>query len=66
MGKTTAKEEKKVYTIQLEDDLGKVVIADEVVAVIAGLATMEIEGVASMAGDATKELISKYVPEKYT
>ena len=34
-------------------------IADEVVAVIAGLAAMEVDGVASMAGDATRELISK-------
>ena len=34
-------------------------IADEVVAIIAGLAAMEVEGVASMAGNATRELISK-------
>ena len=47
------------YTIDLENNLGEVVIADEVGAVIAGLATMEIEGVASMAGNATRELISK-------
>lgn len=47
------------YTIDLENNLGEVVIADEVVAVIAGLATMEVEGVASMAGNATRELISK-------
>ena len=59
MGKTTAKEENKVYTIQLEDDLGKVVIADEVVGVVAGLAAVEVEGVASMAGNITKDLISK-------
>ena len=59
MGKTTAKEVKKVYTIQLEDDLGKVVIADEVVGVVAGLAAVEVEGVASMAGNITKDLISK-------
>lgn len=53
------KEEKKVYTIQLEDNLGKVVVADEVVGVIAGLAAVEVEGVASMAGNITKDLISK-------
>ena len=34
-------------------------IADEVVAIIAGLAAMEVEGVASMAGNATREIISK-------
>ena len=53
------KDERNNYTIQLEDNLGEVVIADEVVGVIAGLAAVEVEGVASMAGDATKELISK-------
>lgn len=58
MGKLV-KDEKCVYTIQLEDNLGKVVVADEVVGVIAGLAAIEVEGVASMAGDITKDLISK-------
>lgn len=47
------------YKIALENNQGEVVIADEVVAVIAGLAAMEVEGVASTAGDITKELISK-------
>ena len=54
-----AREEKSSYTIQLENNLGDVVIADEVVGVIAGLAAVEVQGVASMAGDVTKELISK-------
>ena len=53
------KDERNNYTIELEDNRGEVVIEDEVVAVIAGLAAMEVEGVASMAGNATKELISK-------
>ena len=53
------KDERNNYTIELEDNNGEVVIADEVVAVIAGLAAMEVEGVASMAGNATRELISK-------
>lgn len=54
-----AKDERTVYTIKMEDNQGEVVIMDEVIAVIAGLAAMEIDGVASMAGNATKELISK-------
>ena len=54
-----AKDERTVYTIKMEDNQGDVVIADEVIGVIAGLAAIEIEGVASMAGNATKELISK-------
>ena len=53
------KEERNNYTITLEDNRGEVVIADEVVAVIAGLAAREVEGVASMVGNVTKELISK-------
>lgn len=55
MGKEISNE----YTIQLENNRGEIVIADEVIAVITGLAAMEVEGVASMAGNATRELISK-------
>ncbi len=40
-------------------NVGEVKIADDVVAVIAGIAATEVEGVASMAGNITKELISK-------
>lgn len=54
-----AKDERTVYTIKMNDDQGDVVIVDEVIAVVAGLAAVEIDGVASMAGNATKELISK-------
>lgn len=53
------KNERNNYTIHSDESLGEVQIADEVVAVIAGIAAMEVEGVASMAGNATKELISK-------
>ena len=42
-----------------EDILGEVHVADEVVAIIAGLAATEVEGVASMAGNITNELVSK-------
>ena len=54
-----SKEEKNTYTIKTDENLGEVKIADEVVAIIAGLAAMEVKGVASMAGNATRELISK-------
>ena len=53
------KEERSTYTIKMDASLGEVKIADEVVAIIAGLAAMEVDGVASMAGNATRELISK-------
>ena len=39
--------------------LGEVKIADEVVAVIAGIAATEVEGVDSMAGNPTKEIVGK-------
>lgn len=54
-----SKEEKNTYTIKTEENLGEVKIADEVVAVIAGLAAMEVDGVASMAGSSPKDLASK-------
>ena len=53
------KEVNNDYTIQLENNRGEIIIADEVIAVITGLAAMEVEGVASLAGNATRELISK-------
>ena len=34
-------------------------IADEVIAIIAGLAASEVQGVSSMAGNATRDLIEK-------
>jgi len=54
-----SKEERNTYTIQTEENLGEVKIADEVVAIIAGLAATEVEGVSSMTGNATRELVSK-------
>ena len=54
-----AKKKKNTYTIQSDTSLGEVKIADEVVAIIAALAATEVEGVASMAGNITNELISK-------
>ncbi len=41
--------------------LGEVQIADEVVAIIAGLAATEVEGVGSMAGNITNELVENWV-----
>ena len=55
-----SKEEKRgVHMIHADGQLGEVQIADEVVATIAGLAATEVEGVASMAGNGTEELIGK-------
>lgn len=54
-----AKDERNIYTIQNDASKGEVKIADEVVAIIAALAATEVEGVASMAGNITNELIGK-------
>ena len=54
-----AKDERNTYTLQNDERLGEVKIADEVVAIIAALAATEVDGVASMAGNITNEVIGK-------
>ena len=54
-----SKEERNTYKIEYDGNLGEVQIADEVVAVIAGIAAMEVDGVSSMAGTTTREIISR-------
>ena len=51
-------ESRKTFDIK-SDQPGEVKIADEVVAIIAGLATTEVEGVSSMAGNITNEIVSR-------
>ena len=51
-------EDRRGYKIR-EDRLGEIQIADEVVAIIAGLAATEVEGVSSMAGNITNDLVSR-------
>ena len=51
-------DDRMVYSIK-EDNLGEVNIADEVVTIIAGLAATEVDGVSSMAGNITNELVSR-------
>lgn len=66
MGKTTGMdlkeedmEERSTHKIYEEGSIGEVRIADDVVAVIAGLAAMEVEGVACLPGNITAEIIGK-------
>ena len=54
-----SKEERNTYKIEYDGNLGEVQIADEVVAVIAGIAAMEVDGVSSMAGTTPREIISR-------
>jgi uncharacterized alkaline shock family protein YloU len=49
---------RKTFKIK-SDESGDVRVADEVVAIIAGLAATEVEGVSSMAGNITNEIVSK-------
>lgn len=51
--------EEHTHKLENEEKFGEVRIADEVVAIIAGLAASEVEGVASMAGNVTRDLIGK-------
>ena len=56
-----AKEQENTMNYSIHDDrvIGEVQIADEVVAIIAGLAATEVKGVASMYGNITNELVAK-------
>lgn len=47
------------YSVKEEGAYGDIQIADEVIAIIAGLAATEVDGVAKMYGNITNELVSK-------
>ena len=55
----TADTERRIHKVYEKDKIGEVQIADEVVAIIAGLAATEVDGVDSMAGNITNELVGK-------
>ncbi len=59
-------EEKTAVVLKNEENVGVVQIADDVVAMIASLATTEVEGVNAMAGNITNELMSKVGVKKLT
>ncbi len=50
---------RSTYILQDEEGRGRVQIADDVVAVIAGMAATEVKGVAAMAGNITNEIMTK-------
>ena len=54
-----AEESRSTHKLYEKDKIGEVQIADEVVAIIAGLAATEVEGVDSMAGNITNVLVGK-------
>ena len=54
-----AETERSIHKVYEKDQIGEVQIADEVVAIIAGLAATEVEGVDSLAGNMSNELVGK-------
>lgn len=57
---------KTVFVLQDNEDCGTVQIADDVVAMVAAIAAMEIDGVSAMSGNITNELMSKVGVKKLT
>ena len=51
--------DRNTYVLQEDESIGAVKIADDVVAMIAGIAATEVDGVSAMAGNITNELMSK-------
>ena len=51
--------QRNTYTIYDNTELGEVQISDDVLAIIAAMASMEVDGVVAMAGNITAELVSK-------
>ena len=47
------------YTMEKAGQVGEIMIADDVIATIVGLAATEVEGVASMQGNLNKEIVGK-------
>ena len=58
--------ERNTYVLQEDENIGTVKIADDVVAMIAGLAATEVEGVSAMAGNISNELMSRVGMKKLT
>ena len=58
--------DKNAVVLKDEENVGVVQIADDVVAMIASLATTEVEGVSAMAGNITNELMGKVGMKKLT
>lgn len=58
--------ERETYTLKDEGNEGVISIADDVVAMIASIAATEVEGVFSLVGNITNELMSRVGMKKLT
>ena len=63
---TEKKTERSTYVLESNKGTGSVKIANDVVAMIAGLAATEVDGVSAMVGNITNELMSKVGMKKQT
>ena len=52
-------EDRNMYTIKEDGGIGTVKVADEVVAIMAGLAATEVRGVAHLAGNITNDMVAR-------
>ncbi|MBQ1871683.1 MAG: Asp23/Gls24 family envelope stress response protein [Lachnospiraceae bacterium] len=51
-------DDRKAFVIK-SGEMGEITVAEEVVAIIAGIAATEVEGVSAMAGNITNEIVAK-------
>ena len=51
--------ERNTYVLQGNENIGSVQVADDVIAVIAGLAATEVSGISAVSGNITNELMSR-------
>jgi len=58
--------ERESYTLKDDTNSGKVSIADDVVAMIASIAATEVDGVNSLVGNVTNEIMSRVGVKKST
>lgn len=55
--------DRKTLVISKDEGAGVVAVADDVLAMIAGLAATEVEGVSALGGNITNEMMSKVGPK---
>lgn len=55
--------DRKTLVISKDENMGVVAVADDVLAMIAGLAATEVEGVSALGGNITNEMMSKVGPK---
>lgn len=57
-------DERNVITMEQIDNVGQVQIADDVIAIIAEIATTEVKGVAGMGGTLTEDIVQSFTRKR--